>query len=105
MHLVLLVQYCDRLAITVTVLDYHRIALAARVGTFPCAGTLTVAIDPVLLVDRTMEKAVAYAISALLVGFGAWILVVGLSSSSPALWTVVALVPITIGIVSAFGPM
>lgn len=52
-----------------------------------------------------MEKAVAYAISALLVGFGAWILVVGLSSSSPALWTIVALVPITIGIVSAFGPM
>lgn len=63
------------------------------------------AIDPVLLVDRAMEKAVAYAISALLVGFGAWILVVGLSSSSPALWTLVALVPIAIGIVSAFGPM
>lgn len=57
-----------------------------------------------LRVDRTMEKALAYAISALLVGFGAWILVVGLSSSSPALWTVVALVPITIGLVSAFGP-
>lgn len=52
-----------------------------------------------------MEKAVAYAISALLVGFGVWILIVGVASSSPALWTVVALVPITIGIVSAFGPM
>lgn len=52
-----------------------------------------------------MDKAVAYAISALLLGFGAWILVVGLSSSSPALWTLVALVPITIGIVSAVGPM
>lgn len=56
-------------------------------------------------VDRTMEKAVAYAISAAIVAFGVWIFVAGLSSSSPALWTVVALVPITIGIVSAFGPM
>ncbi|MET4214671.1 hypothetical protein [Bradyrhizobium sp. LA2.1] len=51
-----------------------------------------------------MEKAVAYAISAAIAAFGFWILVFGLSSSSPALWTVVALVPITIGIVSAFGP-
>ncbi|TWB66384.1 hypothetical protein [Bradyrhizobium sacchari] len=52
-----------------------------------------------------MEKALAYAISALLVAFGAWILIAGLSSGSPALWTIVALVPITIGIVSAFGPV
>ncbi|MET4321451.1 hypothetical protein [Bradyrhizobium sp. CSS354] len=52
-----------------------------------------------------MEKAVAYAISAALVGIGVLILVVGLSSNSPALWVVVALVPITIGIVSAFGPV
>ncbi|MHC2619186.1 hypothetical protein ACVIW2_001218 [Bradyrhizobium huanghuaihaiense] len=51
-----------------------------------------------------MDKAVAYAISVLLVGFGAWILIAGLSSGSPVLWTVVALVPITIGLVSAFGP-
>jgi uncharacterized Tic20 family protein len=58
-----------------------------------------------LFVDRQMEKAVAYAISAALVGIGVLILVVGLSSSSPALWVVVALVPITIGIVSAFGPV
>jgi hypothetical protein len=56
-------------------------------------------------VERQMEKAVAYAISAALVGTGIVILVIGLSSGSPALWTVVALVPITIGIVSAFGPM
>lgn len=52
-----------------------------------------------------MEKTVAYGIAALLVGFDVWILVAGLSSSSAALWTVVALVPNTIGIVSAFGPM
>lgn len=52
-----------------------------------------------------MERAVAYAISAALVGIGVLILVIGLSSNSPALWAVVALVPITIGIVSAFGPV
>ncbi|WP_271581101.1 hypothetical protein [Bradyrhizobium sp. CCBAU 45389] len=52
-----------------------------------------------------MEKTIAYAIAVLLVGFGAWILIAGLSSSSPVLWTVVALVPITIGLVSAFGPV
>ncbi|WP_168195364.1 hypothetical protein [Bradyrhizobium sp. NAS80.1] len=47
----------------------------------------------------------AYAISALILGFGVWIFVAGLSSSSPALWSVVALVPIVIGLVSAFGPI
>jgi hypothetical protein len=52
-----------------------------------------------------MEKAVAYAISAALVGIGVLILVIGLSSNSPALWAAVALVPITIGIVSALGPV
>jgi hypothetical protein len=52
-----------------------------------------------------MEKVVAYAISAFLVGVGALILIAGLSSSSPALWTIVALIPITIGIASAFGPV
>jgi hypothetical protein len=52
-----------------------------------------------------MEKALAYAISAALVGFGLLIFFAGLSSSSPALWTIVALVPIAIGIVSAFGPI
>jgi hypothetical protein len=30
-----------------------------------------------------MEKAAAYAVSALIVGFGVWILVTGLSSSAP----------------------
>ena len=57
-----------------------------------------------MLVDRMMEKALAYAISAAIVGFGVWILVAGMGSSSPALWTVVGLVPITIGLISAFGP-
>ncbi|MBR0839790.1 hypothetical protein JQ607_06240 [Bradyrhizobium liaoningense] len=52
-----------------------------------------------------MEKALAYAISAAIVGFGVLIFVAGLSSSSPVLWTIVALVPITIGLVSAFGPV
>jgi hypothetical protein len=51
-----------------------------------------------------MDKAFAYAISALVVGIGVWIFVAGLSSSSPALWTVVALDHILIGFVSAFGP-
>lgn len=52
-----------------------------------------------------MEKALAYAISAALVGFGVLIFFAGLSSNSPALWTILALVPITIGVVSAFGPI
>ena len=51
-----------------------------------------------------MDKALAYAISAVIVGFGIWIFVAGLGSSSPALWTFVALVPISIGAISAFGP-
>jgi hypothetical protein len=51
-----------------------------------------------------MEKAAAYAISAIIVGFGFWILIPGLSSSAPALWICAAVIPITIGILSAFGP-
>ncbi len=61
-------------------------------------------IDPVLLEDRPMNTAVAYAISAFIVGFGLWILVAGLSSSAPGLWACVALIPILIGLISAFGP-
>jgi hypothetical protein len=49
-----------------------------------------------------MDKAAAYAISALIVGFGAWILVAGLSSNAPAFWACVALIPISIGVWSAF---
>ncbi|MET4489740.1 hypothetical protein [Bradyrhizobium sp. LA7.1] len=50
-----------------------------------------------------MDKTLAYAISAPIVGFGLWILVTGLSSSATALWVCVALIPIAIGLVSAFG--
>jgi hypothetical protein len=49
-----------------------------------------------------MDKAAAYAISALIVGFGVCILVAGLSSSTPVLWISVALIPIAIGLWSAF---
>jgi hypothetical protein len=51
-----------------------------------------------------MEKALAYAVSAIIVGFGLWILIAGLSSSAPALWICAAVIPITIGLLSAFGP-
>jgi len=54
---------------------------------------------------RPMEKAVAYATSALIVGIGVWIFVAGLASSSPVLWSVVAIVAIVVGLVSAFGPI
>jgi len=49
-----------------------------------------------------MDKAAAYAISALIVGFGVWILIAGLSASAPALWICVALIPIAIGLWSGF---
>jgi len=51
-----------------------------------------------------MDKTLAYAISAIIVSFGVWILIAGVGSSSPALWTVVGLVAITIGLISALGP-
>ncbi|MET4384517.1 lysylphosphatidylglycerol synthetase-like protein (DUF2156 family) [Bradyrhizobium sp. F1.4.3] len=51
-----------------------------------------------------MDKSLAYAISAFIVGFGLWVLVTGLSSSAPALWVCAALIPIAIGLVSTFGP-
>jgi hypothetical protein len=50
-----------------------------------------------------MEKAAAYAISAFVVGFGLWFLIAGLSSSVPALWICAALIPIAVGLLSAFG--
>jgi hypothetical protein len=49
-----------------------------------------------------MDKAAAYAISALIVGFGVWILIADLSSSTSTFWICVALVPIAIGLWSAF---
>ena len=52
-----------------------------------------------------MEKAAAYAISAFIVGFGLWIiLVAGLASSAPAFWICAALIPIAVGLLSIFGP-
>ena len=51
-----------------------------------------------------MDKALAYAISAIIVGFGVWSFVMGLGSSSPSLWSIVGLVPVAIGLTSAFGP-
>jgi hypothetical protein len=50
-----------------------------------------------------MERALAYTISVGIIGFGAWILIAGLSSSAPALWACAALIPIAIGLLSAFG--
>jgi hypothetical protein len=59
-------------------------------------------IDPSFAFGSSMDKAAAYAISALIVGFGVWILIAGLSFSAPALWICVALIPIAIGLWSAF---
>jgi hypothetical protein len=50
-----------------------------------------------------VENALAYAISVGIVGFGAWVLVAGLYSSTPAFWVCGALVPIAIGLWSACG--
>ena len=55
-------------------------------------------------VDRPMDTVVAYGISAFIVGFGIGIFIAGLNSGAPALWTCVALIPIVIGLQSAFGP-
>jgi hypothetical protein len=51
-----------------------------------------------------MDKALAFGISGLIVGFGIWISIAGLSSATPVLWDLVALVPMVIGLLSAFGP-
>ena len=51
-----------------------------------------------------MNAALAYAISAFIAGFGLWILVAGLTSSAPVLWACLALIPVAIGLWSAFGP-
>jgi hypothetical protein len=50
-----------------------------------------------------MEKAAAYVVSAGIVAFGAWILIAGLRSGAPVLWICVALIPVVIGLLSAFG--
>ncbi|MCK1441105.1 hypothetical protein IVB34_46515 [Bradyrhizobium sp. 2] len=50
-----------------------------------------------------MDKAVAYATSAFIIGFGIWIVVAGLSSGSPTCFACAALIPIAIGLWSACG--
>jgi hypothetical protein len=50
-----------------------------------------------------METALAYVISAGIAGFGGWIVVAGLGSSTPTLWACLALMPIAVGLVSFFG--
>lgn len=57
-----------------------------------------------LPVDRPMDTVVAYAISAFIVGFGIGIFIAGLNSGAPAFWACVALLPVAIGLLSAFGP-
>lgn len=52
---------------------------------------------------RPMDNAVAYAISVFIVALGVGILIAGIGSSSPASWTCLAVVLISIGLVSAFG--
>jgi hypothetical protein len=51
-----------------------------------------------------MQKAAAYAISLGIAGFGVWILIAGLNSSAPVFWICAALIPIAVGLLSAFGP-
>ena len=56
--------------------------------------------------ERPMNKAFAYGISALIVGFGLSMLIADLDSTAlAALWVITALIPIAIGILSAFGPV
>jgi hypothetical protein len=50
-----------------------------------------------------MDEALAFAISVFIVCLGGWIFVAGLSSPAPAFWFATALVPIAIGLWSAFG--
>jgi hypothetical protein len=50
-----------------------------------------------------MEEALAYTISAAIVGFGIWVFVDGLRSGAPIALACAALIPVAIGLVSAFG--
>jgi hypothetical protein len=44
------------------------------------------------------------AATAFIVGFGIGIFIAGLNSDAPALWACVALIPVVVGLLSAFGP-
>jgi hypothetical protein len=50
-----------------------------------------------------MDEALALAISVLIICFGGWVFIVGLSSN-PAFWGIAAMFPIVTGLSSAFGP-
>ena len=50
-----------------------------------------------------MERALAYAISAGIAGFGAWILAAGYGSDATIIWACIGSMPIAIGILSAVG--
>ena len=87
-----------------TVIAWPAPSATSRVGTSWPRASPRGDIDPVLPMGRAMDKALAYAISALIVGFGVWIFIVDLSSAAPTLCAVTALIPIMIGLLSAFGP-
>lgn len=53
--------------------------------------------------ETWMKKAAPHVVSAGIVAFGVWILIAGLRSSAPVLWICVALIPVVIGLLSAFG--
>jgi hypothetical protein len=50
-----------------------------------------------------MEGTLGYTISAAIVGFGSWVFVGGLNSGAPISLACAALIPVAIGLVSAFG--
>ena len=47
------------------------------------------------------EKALAYAISAGIAGFGAWIVTAGYGSDATIIWACIGSMPIVIGLLSA----
>jgi len=51
-----------------------------------------------------MDKVVAYSISAFITGFGLLILIAGQGSAASVLWDCAAIVPLAVGLLSAFGP-
>ncbi|TFV75310.1 hypothetical protein E4K64_16540 [Bradyrhizobium frederickii] len=79
--------------------------LSGRFGALERLLTRRVLKASILLFEgRAMDTIVAYAISAFIVGFGIGIFIAGLNSGAPALWACVALIPVLIGLLSAFGP-
>ena len=52
---------------------------------------------------QSMERALAYGISAGIAGFGFWVLLAGLGSGRATFWACVASMPIVVGHLSAVG--